>query len=629
MDVNFLPRFSRPGYQSHGNERGSPAQAEKPHTSTRWLNDLSATLTLLLALATLVYQGYHLAIAVQADDTNHLETPLALAVANQLERGPARLYGPFSGRQPLVLVHAPLYYRLAGSGSWILAKAGLEGISASLVAGRTISLLAALAALVAVYRLAVHGVLPPKAGVWAALLLASSPILGSFPVTVRPDTLGLALQTWGVVCVLDGLRHESVVMRSFVLGYLAFGLAACTKQHDVITCIICSGLLASEAARRRVRVAPLIVAHIAAIAVVIIVYAVEERITRGMMIRSVFYLPHAFGRVAHASWSHVLTVFGEVAKRSLGLIGLGAACVVANPRRALLDRLDCWLWLLLAAETAAAAFLCLGSTGAWVNYALQAVAFGSVLVGRGLARVTEARLSPGSLVAEPGMAESRTPHPDASRRPSPARGEGPFSLLRSMVGRRATPLSPCGRGWSAGADRVRGETRVRHYVKSDDAWTSVPVLLAGLALLGVDARLAWISLRARQEDHHAIQSLLADPRVASRTADERYFVAAPQYNRLYGRRDLAHDEWLYDQYEAVRAAEPREGWLRDALTSGAVSQVIVNGPGVTVPGVRARLPQLGYRIVDEFGRFRVWERTRSCAGPWTWLLPPRLAPADA
>ncbi len=36
-----------------------------------------------------------------------------LSVARQLVFGPSELYGPFGGSNPLVLIHAPLYYRAA------------------------------------------------------------------------------------------------------------------------------------------------------------------------------------------------------------------------------------------------------------------------------------------------------------------------------------------------------------------------------------------------------------------------------------------------------------------------------------------------------------------------------------
>ena len=51
---------------------------------------------------------------------------LLLSVAHQIESGPRGLYGPYDGRYPLVLIHAPLYYRLAALVGWPLLPRGLR-----------------------------------------------------------------------------------------------------------------------------------------------------------------------------------------------------------------------------------------------------------------------------------------------------------------------------------------------------------------------------------------------------------------------------------------------------------------------------------------------------------------------
>ena len=76
----------------------------------------------LIAASALVYSGYHVIIAFDRNDTNHLETPLLLALERQLKDGSSTLFGPFSARDPLVLIHAPLYYRIAGVGARGLAR---------------------------------------------------------------------------------------------------------------------------------------------------------------------------------------------------------------------------------------------------------------------------------------------------------------------------------------------------------------------------------------------------------------------------------------------------------------------------------------------------------------------------
>ena len=91
-----------------------------------------------------------------------LESPLLLSVARQLESGPRGLYGPYGGRYPLVLIHAPLYYRLAALAGWPLYRAGFDPVTAALAAGRLLSALGFLATLAAAYRLARLGGMPAQ-----------------------------------------------------------------------------------------------------------------------------------------------------------------------------------------------------------------------------------------------------------------------------------------------------------------------------------------------------------------------------------------------------------------------------------------------------------------------------------
>ena len=97
------------------------------------------------------------ALAFRVQDMEALESPLLLSVARQFQSGPGRLYGPYSGRYPLVLIHAPLYYRLAALAGWPLNARGLDPVTAALVAGRLLSALGFLATLVAAFGLASLG----------------------------------------------------------------------------------------------------------------------------------------------------------------------------------------------------------------------------------------------------------------------------------------------------------------------------------------------------------------------------------------------------------------------------------------------------------------------------------------
>ena len=62
------------------------------------------------------------------------------------------------------------------------------------------------------------------------------------------------------------------------------------------------------------------------------------------------------------------------------------ACYSLSPRAFSAGRLDRALWIYLAAEVGLVLILSRASTGAWVNYGIQAFVFASVLTARALAR---------------------------------------------------------------------------------------------------------------------------------------------------------------------------------------------------------------------------------------------------
>ena len=73
----------------------------------------SAWITAFLAISAAIVFGYHLVLAVGAADTETMESSMMWSVARQFTEGPEGLYGPYGAKNPLVLIHAPLYYRLA------------------------------------------------------------------------------------------------------------------------------------------------------------------------------------------------------------------------------------------------------------------------------------------------------------------------------------------------------------------------------------------------------------------------------------------------------------------------------------------------------------------------------------
>src|SRR4051794_20321967 len=92
---------------------------------------LLAWVTRLLGAAAVVSIAFHLTLAVSNEDVDKYESPLMQSVARQLVAGPWELYGPYGGSNPLVLIHAPLYYRAAGLLAWPMARAGLNPVDAA------------------------------------------------------------------------------------------------------------------------------------------------------------------------------------------------------------------------------------------------------------------------------------------------------------------------------------------------------------------------------------------------------------------------------------------------------------------------------------------------------------------
>ena len=89
--------------------------SESQSAGSRFGGWVSVWFTVVLAVSAAITVGFWLFTALGEADTESLESPLMLSVARQLMVGPGELYGPFGGRNPLVLIHAPLYYRVARS----------------------------------------------------------------------------------------------------------------------------------------------------------------------------------------------------------------------------------------------------------------------------------------------------------------------------------------------------------------------------------------------------------------------------------------------------------------------------------------------------------------------------------
>jgi hypothetical protein len=231
-------------------------------------------------------------------------------------------------------------------------------------------------------------------------------------------------------------------------------------------------------------------------------------------------------RQGPGAWSeHAIVLIALVA-----LVAAATATVPADRRRLFGGRVDAILWAYLIGELVVMALLCRNSSGAWINYAVQAAAFACALLGRALDRLAE--------------------------------GVGGWRALALAIGALAVTVSEVSdtrREAAAGRDN-RKETR------------------------------------------------LVFDRIGA-PAGSVYFAGDPGANRLYGRRELVIDDWLYPVFEAVGQAEPRALWLARALAGGPVRAIVTTREDPHVPGVAEPLTSLGYRP-DFFDgrRLYVWRR---------------------
>ncbi len=88
----------------------------------------------------------------------------------------------------------------------------------------------------------------------------------------------------------------------------------------------------------------------------------------------------------------------SIAVFSIGLLALLPFGALPASRALVAARLDLVLWALVAGELAVLVALSRISTGAWVNYALQAAVLASVLTARALTRVADEVDRPGMLI---------------------------------------------------------------------------------------------------------------------------------------------------------------------------------------------------------------------------------------
>ncbi len=528
------------------------------------------------------------AMALSSEDVEAVESPLALIVARQLESSGGGLYGPYGKENPLVLIHAPLYYRLAAFSAWPLWRAGFDPVTASLTAGRFLSAIGFLMTIASAYGLARVGGLPARAGLWAGLLVAATPIHGGLPLEVRPDSLGIGLQTTGILLVLTALEAPRAANGRLAMAFSCFGLAICIKQHFVIAPLVSLFLLLWNRARSGLGLPSIVRSVLIAITIIVVYSSLEEKLTEHRMSRSIVVAAGNVVAVHPADWLFTLNLWLALVWKSVGLIlllgaaglamvsrrpntgkraftaastvligvivaftvcqfvvvkpaffallvvGLLAMMVVVIPACIFVERsifagfFDMALWTFVAGELAITAVLWSMSTGGSYNYALEAVVIACALTGRALARGFDG-------------ATSRT------------------SLFPAALAVMAVPV---------------------------------------FAFTDVKERLS-----RRQVERAGLVRVL---KLLRRPPTEIFFVDLPGANRLHGRLDLVYDPWLYPVFESIGLAEPRSIWLEQAISTGPVRVVVSTTKQPSIDGLERTLSELGYedaiRVGDYFIR---------------------------
>jgi hypothetical protein len=547
---------------------------------------------LVLAVSAVCAIGYGIALAIGQEDTEPLESPLIMSVARQVTDGPSGLYGPFDGKNPWVLIHAPLYYRVSALLAWAGAHLGESAVRASALAGRLISIAGLAVTMAAAFRIANLDGGSRRAGWWSISLIAAAPVLGTQPFAVRPDLLAVALETVGILWIAKSL-FAPAGGPTVLLGFVAFGLAACVKQHLVAIPFL-SAVLCVAAGRARAAVGGIL----AAIAIVGLVYGVEEIASLGRMGHAIIGAASHVGKIHPGEWARVQIIFLAIGGRSagimtffwvaalaaatsgaglsrrslaaagllvvLGLVGVETwylevwdartlairssiifltpaimlpACALINWRSVAGGGLDRVLWLFVAGELVIVAALSYVSTGAWVNYAIQAVVLGSILTAR---------------AADRGLRD------------------------------RANPLA---------------------------------LFALAIGVLAIPSPLAFTmysDVNNRRYDDSAAKFIISH---YNRPAHEFFFVDRPGLNRVNGRADLVYDDWLYPVFESYGLAEHRAIWLTKKLVDGGIRFVVTTSQSSQVDGLPLPLTRLGYASRSHAGSFYVWESTRNPIPP--------------
>jgi len=237
----------------------------------------------------------------------------------------------------------------------------------------------------------------------------------------------------------------------------------------------------------------------------------------------------------HAAWPIEWLQFVIVRAEVVVVVVVFLPAALIEPEKVLGSRFDAALWVFLAAELGMVTVLSRASTGAWLNYAMQAIFFTCVLTARVMSR-------------------------------------------------------------------------------SCDTGSARPLLPVAVAALFVPAAVAphCVELKGRRQLDRDVLAVVFE--YYSRPRDEFFFADRPGDNRVFGRRDLVFDDWLYPVFERSGLAEPRAAWLKARLGSGPVTVVVYRSELPTNLGIQAPIEQLGYPPGLHVGPIYCWKRIRSPGG---------------
>jgi hypothetical protein len=538
--------------------------------------------TLLLGAAAIASVGFHSTLALGRADVDRYESPLMLSVGRQLAAGPRGLYGPFGGSNPLVLIHAPLYYRAAALLAWPLARAGLHPVDAARLAGRSLSALSLVATMGAAYRLGRLGGLPPRAGRWAALLVAASPVLAGQPFAVRPDMAGVALQSWGVVLALEAMAGAAETpSRRMAAASVLFGLSACVKQHLVVAWSVSVALSVWGWARRRLGPGAAVRMVLPGAAVAGLIYGAEWLFTGGRVWDATFVAAANVGRVHPGGWLHVATVVAAVAGKSSGLAALAVAGAAMKRQ---------WspgLASLLVAIIAALSVAQLAIPAPWITAMLPVVSLA------------------GLVVALPGCASAVRGSPPTNRIDAAIGLYCGSELLILIVLCRSSSGSWINYGIPG--ILFAAVLAARSLAVAAD---KMPRLGRAIAAVGAIAVLASVLMDAKVESNRRRAEHADLARVFESTSlppSACFFADRPGLNRMSGRLEWVYDDWLYPAFESLKLAEPRNRWLRSMLgRPGGVRAVVLESDSPRIDGIPETLPALGFSTAGRSGPFRIW-----------------------